>query len=143
MLAGLIEAHLTTFGTSRDGRLFTTRRGPGGRYRPTIGQPFSSSAYSRVWKRARRRALSAEQQASPLAARPYDLRHAAVSLWLNAGVPATQVANWAGHSVAVLLRVYAACLDGRETDAVRRIGAALGSEVRNSTATLSGGPDEN
>jgi hypothetical protein len=27
---------------------------------------------------------------SPLAARPYDLRHACVSTWLNAGVPATQ-----------------------------------------------------
>lgn len=29
------------------------------------------------------------------AKRPYDLRHAAVSLWLNAGVPATQGAQWA------------------------------------------------
>jgi len=34
--------------------------------------------------------------ASPLAGRPYDLRHAAVSLWLNAGVPATEVAERAG-----------------------------------------------
>jgi hypothetical protein len=33
---------------------------------------------------------------------PYELRHAAVSLWLNAGVPPTQVAEWAGHSVNVL-----------------------------------------
>ncbi len=38
------------------------------------------------------------QQASPLARRPYDLRHAAVSLWLNSGVPATEVARRAGHS---------------------------------------------
>ncbi|GAA3078796.1 hypothetical protein GCM10017600_05840 [Streptosporangium carneum] len=29
-----------------------------------------------------------EQQVSPLAARPYDLRHAAVSLWLNPRCPA-------------------------------------------------------
>lgn len=124
-LAELLDAHLTTFGTSRDDRLFTTRRGPGGRYRPTLGQPFSSSAYGRVWQKARARALTVEQQASPLARRPYDLRHAAVSLWLNAGVPATQVAEWAGHSVAVLLRVYAACLDGAENDAIRRVGLAL------------------
>jgi len=34
--------------------------------------------------------------ASALAGRPYDLRHAAVSLWLNAGVPATEVAERAG-----------------------------------------------
>ena len=40
------------------------------------------------------------------------LRHAAVSTWLNGGVPPTQVAEWAGHSVAVLLRVYAKCIAG-------------------------------
>ena len=43
--------------------------------------------------------LAPAQQRSPLAKVPYHLRHAAVSLWLNAGVPATQVAGWAGHSV--------------------------------------------
>lgn len=49
-----------------------------------------------------------------------------MSLWLNAGVPATQVAEWAGHSVNVLLRVYAKCIDG-EADAARlRIALALG-----------------
>ena len=42
-------------------------------------------------------------------ARPYHLRHAAVSLWLNAGAPVTQVADRAAHSVNVLLRVYASC----------------------------------
>jgi integrase len=44
--------------------------------------------------------------------RPYDLRHAAVSLWLNSGVPATEVARRAGHGVAVLLKIYAHCIDG-------------------------------
>ena len=39
--------------------------------------------------------------------------HAAVSLWLNAGVPALTVARRAGHSVEVLLRVYAACVEAR------------------------------
>jgi integrase len=42
-----------------------------------------------------------------------DLRHAAVSLWVNAGVPATEVARRAGHGVAVLLKVYANCIDGQ------------------------------
>lgn len=62
---------------------------------------------------------------SPLAGRPYDLRHAAVSLWLNAGVPATQVAERAGHSVEVLLRVYAKCIAGGDKVANMRIDAAL------------------
>jgi integrase len=76
--------------------------------------------------RARRTlAFTPEQVTSPLAGRPYDLRHAAVSLWLNAGVPATEVAERAGHSVQVLLRVYAKCLDDGEAVANKRIEAAL------------------
>ena len=66
------------------------------------------------------------QVASPLGRRPYDLRHACLSTWLNAGVPAAQVADWAGHGVEVLLRVYAKCLDGQEEAARTRIEAALG-----------------
>jgi hypothetical protein len=56
---------------------------------------------------------------------PDDLRHAAVSLWLNAGVPATEVAERAGHGVDVLLRVYASCIDGSEPIANQRIENAL------------------
>ena len=52
--------------------------------------------------------------ASPLAGRPYDLRHACLSTWLDAGVDPTQVAEWAGNSVEVLLRVYAKCIHGRD-----------------------------
>jgi hypothetical protein len=45
--------------------------------------------------------------------------------WLNAGVSAAQVAEWAGRSVAVLLRVYAKCIVGQEDDARRRIERAM------------------
>lgn len=31
-------------------------------------------------------------------------------MWLNGGVYPTQVAEWAGHSVDVLLRIYAKCV---------------------------------
>jgi hypothetical protein len=63
-----------------------------------------------------------------LPARPpsYDLRHAAVSLWLNSGVPATEVARRAGHGVAVLLKIYAHCIDGQADAANKRITDALG-----------------
>ena len=81
----------------------------------------------RAWHRARREALTPQQFESMLARRPYDLRHACLSTWLNAGVPATQVAEWAGHSVNVLLRVYAKCIDGQDEAAKARIEAALGS----------------
>ena len=54
-------------------------------------------------------------------------RHAAVSLWLNSGVPATEVARRAGHGVAVLLKIYAHCIDGQATAANQRIAEALGT----------------
>ena len=67
------------------------------------------------------------QYRSPLARRPYDLRHAAESLWLNSGVPATEVARL-GHGVAVLLKIYAHCIDGQATAANQRIADALGTQ---------------
>ena len=63
---------------------------------------------------------------SPLGRRPYDLRHAAVSLGLNSGVPATEVARRAGHGVAVLLKIYAHCIDGQATAANQSVADALG-----------------
>jgi len=65
--------------------------------------------------------------ASPLARRPYDLRHAAVSLRLNSVVPTTGVARRSGHSVAVLLKVYAHCIDGQADIVNKRIADTLGS----------------
>jgi integrase len=81
---------------------------------------------ARVWANARRSALTGEEFTSPLARRPYDLRHACVSTWLGSGVPSTQVAEWAGHSVAVLHQIYAKVLAGQEASARERIEQALG-----------------
>jgi hypothetical protein len=125
-LVRILRAHLDAFGTGPDGRLFVTRVGKFGK--PVAGpyaSPITPNTYARIWRNARKAAFTPQQAASPLAARPYDLRHAAVSTWLNAGVPATQVAEWAGHSVHVLLKVYAKCIDGQESSALRRIEAAL------------------
>ncbi|WP_420813597.1 hypothetical protein [Planosporangium thailandense] len=75
---------------------------------------------------AREKALTPAQQASPLARRPYELRHAAASLWLNSGIPATEVARRLGHSVTVLLRGYANCIDGQQATMNGRIDGVLG-----------------
>ncbi|MBB6345212.1 integrase [Nonomuraea muscovyensis] len=115
VLVGMLREHIAEYGTAKDGRIFCT--GTGGVY--------SSSAYSRVWQEARKLALTPAQVASSLAARPYDLRHAAVSLWLNAGVPAPEVAKRAGHGVDVLLRVYAKCMDGQQEQINGKINSAL------------------
>ncbi len=93
-LVALLKEHLAAFGVDNEGRLFRSEK----------GRPLPSTTYTKLWSRARKAALTEEQQKSPLARRPYDLRHAAVSTWLNSGVTTTQVADWAGHSVVVLLR---------------------------------------
>ena len=65
-----------------------------------------------------------DTQACRLCGIPHN-RHAAVSLWLNSGVPATEVARRAGHGVAVLLKIYAHCIDGQADAANLRITDAL------------------
>jgi hypothetical protein len=117
VLVQMLRNHLKRYGTAPDGRIFRTVR----------GGLIQDSAYSAVWADARAAALTPAQQASPLARRPYDLRHAGVSLALTAGVPATEVARRAGHSVAVLLKIYAHCIDGQADAANKRIAEALGS----------------
>jgi hypothetical protein len=51
-----------------------------------------------------------------------------VSLWLNSGVPATEVACRAGHGVAVLLKIYAHCIDGQADAANQRITDSLSTQ---------------
>lgn len=114
-LVATLRRHTEQYGVGVGGRLFVTRTGKAGTPLPgPYSNPLSMGTAYRVWKLARRSALTPEQFESPLARRPYDLRHACLSTWLNAGVPATQVASWAGHSVMVLLKVYAQCLEGQD-----------------------------
>jgi len=140
-LTRILRAHLDRFGTGRDSRIFIGVQ----------GGELASITYRRAWQKARHSALTpAEHQqgcdspscqvirALPLARRVYDLRHACVSTWLNGGVPPAQVAEWAGHSVAVLLRVYAKCIDGQDQMAKRRIEDALRESDDTPGASLRG-----
>ena len=111
----MLRAHFTTYGTAPDGRLFRGAR----------GGPLSESVYGRGWHSARTLALGPELAASGLARRPYDLRHAALSLWLNAGGDPAQIAARAGNSVAVLLTVYSHCIHGHDDLLNQRIDQVL------------------
>ncbi|NEA33092.1 site-specific integrase [Streptomyces sp. SID13031] len=116
-LTGIYHQHLEQFGVDPHGRLFWGQRGgmvPG-------------KTYQTIWSAARVAAFGEEMaRASKLAKRPYDLRHAAVSTWLASGVEPKRVADWAGQSLEVLMRIYAKCLDGREEQAMDRIETMLG-----------------
>ncbi len=115
-MVAILREHVKSFEIGLTDRLFRGAR----------GGEFPDSEYAKVWSMARKVALSPAQCASPLARRPYDLRHAAATLWLNSGVPATEVARRLGNGVAVLLRVYANCMDGQEGPANNMIDEALG-----------------
>jgi integrase len=115
-LVMILRDHLAEFGTSPDGRLF---------FGVESGENVPGAVYSRIWQQARVIGLSPAQVTSPLARRPYDLRHAALSSWLAAGVPPTEVAERAGNSVKVLLTVYAKCLDGQRATYNARIATLL------------------
>ncbi len=68
-LVKLLHAHLEEFGTGPGGKLFT------GRY----GGLVTEATYLAMWDKARRKAFSEAEYASPLARRPYDLRHGCAS----------------------------------------------------------------
>jgi integrase len=114
-LTKLLRWHLIAFDPGLEGRVFAGIR----------GGELATITYRRAWNNARRAAFSPVEYASPLARRVYDLRHACVSTWLNGGVPPAQAAEWAGHSISVLLKVYAKCIEGQDETAKRRIEAAL------------------
>ena len=114
-LVTLLRDHLDRFSTRPGGRIFTGPRGG------TVAE----WTYLEVFDTARREALTETEATTALMSRPYDLRHAAVSTWLSSGVPAAQVAGWAGHSVDVLLRVYVKCIAGQQGEAKRRIEDAM------------------
>ncbi|WP_329456764.1 tyrosine-type recombinase/integrase [Streptomyces sp. NBC_01497] len=118
VLVGTLRDHIARYGTAADGRIFSAVRG--GRV--------SSTEYSGVWDAAREAALSPAEAASPLADVPYSLRHAGVSLWINAGVDPVEVARRAGHSIAVLFRFYAKILRGQQARANQLIDQRLSSE---------------
>ena len=115
VLAAMLRAHVMAYGAAPDGRLF----------RGTRGGPLSGSVYGPAWQSARALALGPELPASGLARRPYDLRPAALSLWLNVGGNPAQIAARAGNSVAVLLTVYSHCIHGQDDLLNQKIGQVL------------------
>ena len=125
-LVVILREHIARFGTGKDGRLFRSEG---------TGQPLPPSTWSRAWKKVRDLSLTPEQRATPLLRRPYDLRHSGVTWRLNSGVPATQVAEWAGHSVEVLMRVYARCMTGMEDVWIARMDDSLHLEHRSGNGT--------
>ncbi|MFG2971576.1 tyrosine-type recombinase/integrase [Streptomyces sp. NPDC048331] len=116
VLVAMLREHIEEFGTAQGGRLFANER----------GGVLGTSSYWRVWQEARAFALPPDRAASPLARRPYDLRHTCITNWLNAGVPVAEVARRAGNSPEVIHRRYEGCIDGHEELNNAKIAKAMG-----------------
>jgi len=93
--------------------LFRTRTD----HRPT------HSNWARTWQRALR-------QTGNKSLRVYDIRHAAATTWLAAGVPLGEVARRMGHSVETLVSAYVGALTGDEQVANQRIDDALAPALK-------------
>ncbi len=119
VLVALLRQHLREFGTAPDGRLFRGAR----------GGVLSESVYGRAWHAARQAALGPGLAATALARRPYDLRHAALSLWLNASGAPAEVTARAGNSARVLHDTYLHCIDSRDDIVSQRIEDALDADA--------------
>ena len=94
-------------------------------FRSENGNPIQPSTWWHVWQKVRALSLTPAQAATPLLQRPYDLRHSGVTWRLNSGVPAPDIAAWAGHSVEVLMRTYAKCMTGMEDVWITRMDQSL------------------
>ncbi|MCW2984313.1 MAG: site-specific integrase [Conexibacter sp.] len=75
------------------------------------GEPWSETDY-RNWRK--RKFRTAVEAAGVDLARPYDLRHAAASLWLAEGWQVVEVASWLGHNASETLKTYAHVVPGRK-----------------------------
>jgi integrase len=116
-LTAVLNEYIEVFGFGEDGRLFRGKRNSNELPKGTI---------NRAWKEARRAVFADDVYNSPLAATPYDLRHACISLWILAGVPPATAAKWAGNSIGILFRIYAAWLAASELALRKGIEDAYG-----------------
>lgn len=92
-----------------------------------VGQVLTRSRHV-VWATPEPRMRTRPVRSLRPAVASYDPRHTEISPWLNSGVTATEVARRAGHGDAVLLKIYACCIDGQADAANQRITDALAAQ---------------
>jgi integrase len=91
---------------------------------PNGGRINLSNFHRDVWEPARRAAFPEE---SPLRrVRRHDLRHSAITAWLNSGVLLKTAQQWSGHRrLSVLLDTYLGVMTGDADVSLRRVEEAL------------------
>lgn len=92
------------------------------------GRPPTTTNYGPVWTRARRKLWPEGHRLANTTV--YDLRHSAATMMLRAGVPPAEVARRLGHSVDVLMRVYAGVFDDERIRSNKLIERAIKTASR-------------
>ncbi len=90
------------------------------------GRSVTAENYGKVWNRVKPTVWTQGHVAAD--AVPYDLRHTAATVMLRAGVPLAEAARRLGHSIDVLLRVYAGVFDDDEERSNEAIDRELGRQ---------------
>jgi integrase len=106
------------------------------RWPPAEGNVFTNAAgraptttnYGPVWVRARTKLWPPGHALQ--ATTVYDFRHSAATVMLRAGVPPAEVARRLGHSVDVLMRVYAGVFEGDRERSNQLIDRAPGDRAQ-------------
>lgn len=125
-LVPLLRSHLEEFRPEAGARNLVFARS---------GKPIELAVFDReVWRPARAALFPADpllqdddpRQPKLSRLRRHDLRHAACSLWLNAGVDVKVCQKWSGHKrLSVFLDIYQGILPGRESEGVTLVEQTL------------------
>ena len=115
-LVKMLQDHIASFGVAKDGRIFSNER----------GGLVTASTYTRAYREARELVFPPYLYETSLAADPYDLRHAGISLGLAATRDAVLIAERSGTSAEVIMKRYAWVLDDKDAAANEAIERELG-----------------
>lgn len=113
-LVSRLAWHVDRWSRQDEDRVFLNRR----------GNDLAPSNWSRPWRQVRAQRWPAGHPLADIV--PYDLRHTAATMMLRAGVTPSEVARRLGHSVEMLMRIYAGVFE----DEAARANALIEKELQ-------------
>jgi integrase len=130
LLVAELRAHRDTFGLGPGGRFFVNSR----------GNPLTPNNTGKVWREVREELYPTrvDDAGTPLPRRyqdplhrtePYDLRHTNASMLLDAGMKPKEVARRLGHSLTVLMEIYAGLFADDEEEGNAKVDVYMEQRV--------------
>lgn len=114
VLVKWLRWHVERFEKSTGDRVFTNQ----------LGNDLSKDNWGKPWRDQRARRWPEGHKLAKV--RPYDLRHTAATMMLRAGVSPAEVALRLGHSVDMLMKIYAGVFEDERQRANQLIEGEFG-----------------